>query len=645
MHRQWKPLVFEQDRRDVYEIDKLAKQIWKETFFKPIFPNITQICLNLIKEHRINKLSIDIETIRKTIEMYADQNVNNKMKDLMENDSISEPITDIYQQCFEIKFLQDTEVFYRQQKVPSLESNSIIEYLILISEYFDQEMNFGKLILPKSKSTFQLLVNKLEEIFLPEQKLSIIMDKMKAIISNENSQDLKRVYEPVSRIPNISNQVIQLIENHIYENGINTIERISDNAINDPRTYIETLIDIHKKFLKTFDAEPNFKDPLNKACQKFTNNNAVTQKANTTTKSSELLAQYCDILLRKGNKINEETNLKEKFNEIMIIFNYIEDKDIYEKFYSKMLSKRLINQLSISEDSEESMISKLKQTCGLEYTTKLEQKLKDIRVSKDLTDDYSKYCEKKQLKYSDKFSVMVLSSNSWSFSTPLNIILPIELNATFESFERFYTNHHNGRKLMWLHQYSKGELQTIFINKTYTLEVSTYQMIILLSFNEKLHWTVEEIQDKTQIQFKLLLQVLCSLLKSKILFSKEIPEDFQDDDTIKDHIIELKEDFTSKKFLINLNVPLKSIKPKDDLKCLNKSIDDDRKLEIQATIVRIMKQKQSLKHSLLMEEVIEQLSTRFKPTIPVIEKCIDLLIEKEYLERDSNNKDILRYLA
>ncbi|CAF5059889.1 unnamed protein product, partial [Rotaria sp. Silwood1] len=133
MHRQWKPLVFEQDRRDVYEIDKLAKQIWKETFFKPIFPNITQICLNLIKEHRINKLSIDIETIRKTIEMYADQNVNNKMKDLMENDSISEPITDIYQQCFEIKFLQDTEVFYRQQKVPSLESNSIIEYLILVN--------------------------------------------------------------------------------------------------------------------------------------------------------------------------------------------------------------------------------------------------------------------------------------------------------------------------------------------------------------------------------------------------------------------------------------------------------------------------------------------------------------------------------
>ncbi|CAF4133131.1 unnamed protein product, partial [Rotaria sordida] len=41
--------------------------------------------------------------------------------------------------------------------------------------------------------------------------------------------------------------------------------------------------------------------------------------------------------------------------------------------YSKMLAKRLINQLSTSIDYEESMISKLKQACGLVYTNKLQQ--------------------------------------------------------------------------------------------------------------------------------------------------------------------------------------------------------------------------------------------------------------------------------
>jgi len=44
----------------------------------------------------------------------------------------------------------------------------------------------------------------------------------------------------------------------------------------------------------------------------------------------------------------------------MIVFKYIEDKDVFQKFYSKFLAKRLVNSLSAQEDAEESMISKLK---------------------------------------------------------------------------------------------------------------------------------------------------------------------------------------------------------------------------------------------------------------------------------------------
>lgn len=57
----------------------------------------------------------------------------------------------------------------------------------------------------------------------------------------------------------------------------------------------------------------------------------------------------------------------------MTIFRYIEDKDIFQKFYSKMLAKRLIHFASASDEAEGNMISKLKDACGFEYTSKLQR--------------------------------------------------------------------------------------------------------------------------------------------------------------------------------------------------------------------------------------------------------------------------------
>ena len=57
----------------------------------------------------------------------------------------------------------------------------------------------------------------------------------------------------------------------------------------------------------------------------------------------------------------------------MVVFKYIADKDVFQKFYSKMLAKRLVQHMSASDDAEASMISKLKQACGFEYTSKLQR--------------------------------------------------------------------------------------------------------------------------------------------------------------------------------------------------------------------------------------------------------------------------------
>lgn len=137
---------------------------------------------------------------------------------------------------------------------------------------------------------------------------------------------------------------------------------------------------MHKKYnalvLVAFNNDSGFVAALDKACGRFINSNSVTRAANSSSKSPELLAKYCDLLLKKSSKNPEEAELEDTLNQVsilminfiyffaqillwrncinyiyyfslqMVVFKYIEDKDVFQKFYSKMLAKRLVQHMS-----------------------------------------------------------------------------------------------------------------------------------------------------------------------------------------------------------------------------------------------------------------------------------------------------------
>ena len=282
-------------------------------------------------------------------------------------------------------------------------------------------------------------------------------------------------------------------------------------------------------------------------------------------------------------------------------------------------------------------------TCSIyrfEYTTKLQRMFQDEHLSRELNEKLKNHQRVNPAqKMEIDFSIQVLTSGSWPFQPGGEFALPQTLERPFTRFTQFYNMQYSGRVLTWLHQMSKGEIVTNCYKQKYTLQLSTYQMALLLLFNETDQICLENIQAQLLIREEVVLQMSLVLIKIKLLICEE-----NENQICMKSVLKFNPNFRSKKFRINLNVPLK-LEQKVEQDATEKHVEEDRKIIIQAAIVRIMKMRKQLNHQFLLSEVVGQISNIFKPKVQLIKKCIDILIEKDFLERVDGQKDIYRYLA
>ena len=120
------------------------------------------------------------------------------------------------------------------------------------------------------------------------------------------------------------------------------------------------------------------------------------------------------------------------------------------------------------------------------------------------------------------FSIMVLGAHSWPLDVPdSRFNIPADISPLYDRFSEYYRRKHSGKKHVWLWNQSKNELRTNYLNQEYILMTSSYQMAVLVQYNDHDTLTLDELATATGINKDVLTQALVSLVEADVLINKE----------------------------------------------------------------------------------------------------------------------------
>uniref|UniRef100_A0A8D2JRN0 Cullin 2 n=1 Tax=Sciurus vulgaris TaxID=55149 RepID=A0A8D2JRN0_SCIVU len=584
------------------EIGELALDMWRKLMVEPLQTILIRMLLREIKNDRGGE-DPNQKVIHGVINSFVHVEQYKKKFPLK-----------FYQEIFESPFLTETGEYYKQEASNLLQESNCSQYMEkVLGRLKDEEIRCRKYLHP---SSYTKVIHECQQRMVADH-LQFLHAECHNIIRQEKKNDMANMYVLLRAVSTGLPHMIQELQNHIHDEGLRATSNLTQE--NMPTLFVESVLEVHGKFVQlintVLNGDQHFMSALDKALTSVVN----YREPKSVCKAPELLAKYCDNLLKKSAKGMTENEVEDKLTSFITVFKYIDDKDVFQKFYARMLAKRLIHGLSMSMDSEEAMINKLKQACGYEFTSKLHRMYTDMSVSADLNNKFNNFIKNQDtvIDLGISFQIYVLQAGAWPLTQAPSstFAIPQELEKSVQMFELFYSQHFSGRKLTWLHY-----LCTAMV-------INGYQMAVLL------------LQDSTQMNEK-------GTDKNNQIITdvKMINHDSEKDEDIDvESSFSLNMNFSSKRTKFKITTSMQKDTPQE-MEQTRSAVDEDRKMYLQAAIVRIMKHVNLTSMSLLIQ-VISQSRARFNPSISMIKKCIEVLIDKQYIERSQASADEYSYVA
>lgn len=307
------------------------------------------------------------------------------------------------------------------------------------------------------------------------------------------------------------------------------------------------------------------------------------------------------------------------------------------------------------------MTSLIKTYCGTpQVISLLDGMMNDVNLSEDLHKRFEHSERYNQLPVKCYFNI--ISRANWRISTnsfaDSKFVLPAPLRSSLDIFNEFYESVHQNRKLLIL--YTEGAVSVqISVSQHFSLDtiLSPYQFAILALFQEQKVVKFSEMQRMLAISSATIKDSLKPLVFSRYRIVARITQSAStkvsgETKAGKGEIVESDEFVFQAKSANSGKWPSKiyynSLSQKQQTKeqeGRRQAIESDRRYQLDATIVRIMKSRRSISISDLICEAQRMLASRFLPEIKFIKERVRCLVEQEYIGPDRIDGRVYVYIA
>ncbi|KAG4069752.1 hypothetical protein HA402_003193 [Bradysia odoriphaga] len=637
-------------------VRKLMLESWNRSIFINIKHRLQDSAMKLIHAER-NGDAFDSQLVIGVRESYV--NLCSDAGDKLE----------IYRENFEASYLEATTSFYRLKASEQLQANGVQSFMQYADAKLREEEARAKRYL--EPSSFNALASCCVSVLIGDT-LPILLAECAPLIKADETERLQLMFRLLDRVTDGVEPMLNDLESHIVSAGLADMISAAEIITQDSEKYVERLLELFRRFSnlvkEAFNDDPRFLTVRDKAFKAVVNDvtvfklelpTATSARGNKVTtpesKCPELLANYCDMLLRRTalSKRLTSDEIESRLRDVLLVLKYVSNKDVFMLYHKAHLTRRLILDSSADSEKEEDIVEWLREVgMPADYVNKLARMFQDIKVSEDLNAQFRTSTTRH-----DAINIKILNAGAWAqCSERVSVSLPLELEDYIPEVEEFYKKTHSGRKLQWYHHMSNGTIT--FANNVgrFDLDVTTFQMAVLFAWNQRPHEKVsyENLRLATELPDPELRRTLWSLvafpkLKRQPLLMEPVgltPKDFAENTLfwINQEFAIIKNGKIQRRGKMNLIGRLQLSTERSQQED-NQSIVQLRILRTQEAIIKIMKMRKRLNNGALQAELIDILRNMFLPSKKMIKEQLEWLIEHKYIKRDDDDINTFIYMA